>query len=49
MFKWNKMSNHLNKLCIILPTEAKLEEAEKIGLLSRWKFYFSALCVWFNN
>jgi len=33
----------LNKLCIILPTEAKFEEAEKIGLLSRWKFYFSEL------
>jgi len=38
----------LNKLCIILPTEAKLEEAEKTGLLSRWKFYFSELSKHFN-
>jgi len=28
------------KLTIVLPTEAKLEDVEKIGLLSRWKFYF---------
>jgi hypothetical protein len=33
---------------IILPSEAKLVEAEKIGLLSRWKFYFSELSKHFN-
>lgn len=32
--------NLKKKLTIILPTEAKLEESKKTGLLSRWKFYF---------
>jgi len=35
-------------ITIILPSEAKLVEAEKIGLLSRWKFYFSELFRYFN-
>ena len=38
----------MKTLTIILPTEAKLEEAKKSGLLSRWKFYFSELSKHFN-
>ncbi|MBU2529226.1 glycosyltransferase family 4 protein [bacterium] len=37
-----------NRLTIILPTEAKLEESENIGLLSRWKFYFSEMSKHFD-
>ncbi len=36
------------RLTIILPTEAKLEEAEKTGLLSRWRFYFSEISKHFD-
>ncbi|MEO0224938.1 MAG: glycosyltransferase, partial [candidate division WOR-3 bacterium] len=36
------------KLSIILPTEAKLEEAKKVGLLSRWKFYLSEMSKHFE-
>jgi glycosyltransferase involved in cell wall biosynthesis len=36
------------KISIIIPTEAKLEDSEKVGLLSRWKFYFSELSKHFN-
>lgn len=38
----------MKKLTIILPTEAKLEEAERVGLLSRWKFYFSEMSKHFE-
>lgn len=38
----------MKKLTVILPTEAKLEESENIGLLSRWKFYFLELSKHFN-
>jgi len=38
----------MTKLSIILPTEAKLEESEMVGLLSRWKFYFSEIFKYFN-
>jgi len=31
------------RLTVILPTEASLEESSKIGLLSRWSFYFDYL------
>jgi glycosyltransferase involved in cell wall biosynthesis len=36
------------KISIIIPTEAKLEDSEKVGLLSRWKLYFSELSKHFN-
>jgi hypothetical protein len=36
------------KISIIIPTEAKLEDSEKVGLLSRWKFYFAELSKYFN-
>lgn len=38
----------MKKLTIIFPTEVKLEESEKIGLLSRWKFYLSELSKHFH-
>ena len=38
----------MKKLSIILPTEAKLEESENNGLLSRWRFYFSELSKHFE-
>lgn len=41
-------SKKLTRLTIILPTEAKLEDAEKIGLFSRWKVFFNEYAKYFD-
>lgn len=38
----------MRELTIILPTEATLEESEKVGLLFRWNFYFSEMAENFD-
>ena len=38
----------MEKLAIVLPTDAKLEKLQKAGLLARWKFYLSEMSKHFN-
>ena len=38
----------LPKLTIVLPTDAKLEESEDSGILTRWQFYFSEISKHFE-